>query len=198
MVDTVWDNSIFQGIVETAITIVCSTELNFGVCRGFVNSLAPIIIENVRELTLQPGYMCSKILPLCGQDFYQTLDHEDFTRKMLADKPPAIADDNFVNALYETISQDPLRNERKTIKIVQFTDIHLDLKYVSGADKICSYVICCREVNGFPLDKSRQAGPLGSYGCDVPIDTLTTMGEFINAEVKPDIIFWTGDIVPHD
>lgn len=62
----------------------------------------------------------------------------------------------------------------------------------------CDYVICCREVNGKPKHPNETAGPLGSYFCDVPIDTLTTMGEFINAEVKPDIVFWTGDIVPHD
>lgn len=82
--------------------------------------------------------------------------------------------------------------------MVQFTDIHLDLKYVSGTSRICNYVICCREVNGHPTDKSQQAGPLGTYGCDVPVDVLTTMGEYINANIKPDIIFWTGDIVPHD
>jgi hypothetical protein len=24
------------------------------------------------------------------------------------------------------------------------------------------------------------------------------MGEFINANIKPDVVFWTGDITPHD
>lgn len=24
------------------------------------------------------------------------------------------------------------------------------------------------------------------------------MGEFINTEIKPEIVFWTGDIAPHD
>lgn len=24
------------------------------------------------------------------------------------------------------------------------------------------------------------------------------MGEYINANVKPDVVFWTGDVVPHD
>ena len=27
---------------------------------------------------------------------------------------------------------------------------------------------------------------------------MTTMGEYINANIKPDIVFWTGDITPHD
>lgn len=82
--------------------------------------------------------------------------------------------------------------------MVQFTDIHLDLQYVSGTSSVCTYIICCRAINGVPTNESQKAGPLGTYGCDVPIDTLTTMGEFINAELKPDVVFWTGDIVPHD
>jgi len=126
------------------------------------------------------------------------LDPQDYITKMLSDKPESITDDNYVNALYDSIASDPNRESRPTIKIVQFTDIHLDLQYVSGTSNICAYVICCRAINGHPSNKTQQAGPLGSYGCDVPIDTLTTMGEFINSEVKPDIVFWTGDIVPHD
>lgn len=39
---------------------------------------------------------------------------------------------------------------------------------------------------------------MGSYGCDIPVDVLTKMGEIINNEIKPDVIFWTGDVVPHD
>jgi hypothetical protein len=27
--------------------------------------------------------------------------------------------------------------------------------------------------------------------------TLAAMGEFINAEIKPDVAFWTGDSPPH-
>ena len=39
---------------------------------------------------------------------------------------------------------------------------------------------------------------MGSYDCDIPVDVLTTMGDFIKAEIKPDVILWTGDSVPHD
>jgi hypothetical protein len=43
-----------------------------------------------------------------------------------------------------------------------------------------------------------KAGPLGTYGCDIPFDVVTTMGEYINSKVKPDIVLWTGDVAPHD
>lgn len=82
--------------------------------------------------------------------------------------------------------------------MVQFTDLHMDLDYVTGAAAECDDVICCRAQYGFPSDKSLQAGPMGSYECDVPVDVLTQMGELINEQIKPDVIFWTGDSVPHD
>lgn len=34
----------------------------------------------------------------------------------------------------------------KIIKAVQFTDAHLDLDYVTGAEANCQNVLCCRQV----------------------------------------------------
>ncbi len=82
--------------------------------------------------------------------------------------------------------------------MIQFTDIHMDLQYVAGASNKCDNIICCRADDGFPTDESLQAGSLGDFGCDVPVDVITTMGEYINANLKPDVIFWTGDVAPHD
>ena len=74
----------------------------------------------------------------------------------------------------------------------------MDMKYEAGANKHCNDVICCRASDGFPNDTASQAGPLGSFGCDVPIDVVTTMGDFINREVRPDVVLWGGDVTPHD
>ncbi len=82
--------------------------------------------------------------------------------------------------------------------MVQFTDLHLDLDYVTGTATDCDDIICCRAQYGYPADSSLQARPMGSYDCDIPVDVLTTMGDFIKAEIKPDVILWTGDSVPHD
>jgi hypothetical protein len=42
------------------------------------------------------------------------------------------------------------------------------------------------------------AGPYGIVGkCDIPVAALDRMTVKIN-EIAPDILFWTGDIVPHD
>lgn len=105
--DAVWDSRFAESIVETFATLICSTTLNFGVCKGFINSLAPVIIENVRDLTLEPGYLCSEIMTACKQKSYENLDPSDFISEVLSTKPESLADDNFLNALYDTISTDP-------------------------------------------------------------------------------------------
>lgn len=72
------------------------------------------------------------------------------------------------------------------------------MKYRAGASKKCDFILCCREANGFPRDKAKRAGRLGNYGCDVPFDLITTMGEYINNNIHPEVVFWTGDNVPHN
>jgi hypothetical protein len=73
---------------------------------------------------------------------------------MLSDKPEAIKNDDFVDKLYETINNDPNKDKRPTFKALHFTDIHVDFKYVSGAQRYCDDLLCCRAVNGFPVNKS--------------------------------------------
>lgn len=82
--------------------------------------------------------------------------------------------------------------------MVQFTDLHLDLNYVEGASTECDWALCCRRRNGFPSDVTKQAGKYGSIAkCDVPPAMLYKLGDKIN-DLKPDVLFWTGDVPPHD
>lgn len=74
----------------------------------------------------------------------------------------------------------------------------MDLDYTEGAAKSCRDILCCRAKDGFPVDEAQRAGKYGTYGCDVPKITLDLMGEFINANLNPDVVFWTGDSAPHD
>jgi sphingomyelin phosphodiesterase len=112
------------------------------------------------------------------------------------DKPERIQDDNYLNNLYGSLGQST--ENRKTLKMVQFTDLHVDLEYVEGSAIDCGNIICCREDGGFPTDPSNQAGPYGNYYCDIPPKLFHSMGDYIKSEVKPDVILWTGDIAPHD
>ena len=59
-------------------------------------------------------------------------------------------------------------------------------------------MLCCRHEDGYPADPKYQAGPYGTLAqCDIPPSVLFKMGDKIN-ELKPDALFWTGDITPHD
>jgi sphingomyelin phosphodiesterase len=114
----------------------------------------------------------------------------------LASKPESLADDDFINSLYRDIANDT--SERSTIRIVQFTDLHIDLNYKVGSNSVCDDVLCCREENGMATDPTLAAGVYGSVSfCDVPISVLDKMTEKVN-ELAPDTLFWTGDVAPHD
>ena len=45
---------------------------------------------------------------------------------------------------------------------------------------------------------SGKWGSFGQYGCDTPADTFHSLVEYVKNEVKPDIVLWTGDFVPHE
>jgi len=76
--------------------------------------------------------------------------------------------------------------------------LHLDLDYKVGANTDCIGEICCRESSGMATDPSKGAGPYGSVSqCDIPKSVLEKMAEKINS-LKPDVLFWTGDVAPHD
>lgn len=169
-------------------------------CSGFVNDFADLIINNLLLVNLRPDYLCTEGLALCPDynSGFTELNGTSWEQQVMSGKPANLANDDFIDKLYQQISADPNRENRPTIKMVHFTDIHMDMKYVTGASTTCDDVICCRESDGFPNDTSIQAGPLGSFGCDIPIDVVTKMGEFINAEVNPDVILWGGDVTPHD
>ena len=49
-------------------------------------------------------------------------------------------------------------------------------------------------------DAGDQAGFWGSLNapCDIPLWTYKNALEFISKNIKPDLIFWTGDIPAHD
>ena len=111
-------------------------------------------------------------------------------------KPYQLLNDDFINNLYLRIKADKLT--RKTLSMIQFTDLHLDLEYTVGASKTCNNVLCCRKDDGFPDDPKDGAGPFGSLAlCDTPEAVLFRMADKIN-DLAPDVLFWTGDVVPHD
>ena len=98
-----------------------------------------------------------------------------------------------MNNLYDSI----YGSKRKTLRAVHVADPHVDYQYRIGSNAECTNYLCCHESDGFPTEKSKQAGEWGSYLCDMPPNTLKLMFDYIRDVVKPDIVIWTGDNSPH-
>jgi sphingomyelin phosphodiesterase len=57
--------------------------------------------------------------------------------------------------------------------------------------------LCCREENGYTSDPAHAAQKWGNYNCDTSLPAITSMFQFINETINPDVIFWTGDMSAH-
>lgn len=123
------------------------------------------------------------------------MNDTEFVQRVLSDKPEKIKDNNFVNDLYESIKP---TEGRKTFKAAHFSDFHVDFEYVPGTNANCNMPLCCRAENGYPENPEDAAGEWGSYKCDPPHNTITKMFESIRDDIKPDVIFFTGDLTPHN
>lgn len=141
---------------------------------------------------------CNQKLELCDKVHIEKIDLHDVVEKILATKPLSLSDDNFIDKLYEEIATD--QNERKKIKAVHISDVHLDLKYSAGSIASCDSMLCCRAEFGTPGPDDVVAGVWGSnFGlCDIPQQTFESLMDYVVSEIKPDIIFWTGDNSSHN
>ena len=117
---------------------------------------------------------------------------------ILATKPKKLENDDFVNNLYDDIAADTAN--RETIKAVHISDVHLDQYYLAGAASKCGSFLCCRAETGMAGPGEDAAGKWGSNEgvCDIPKETFEDMMSFIVSEIKPDLIFWTGDNSSHN
>lgn len=75
-----------------------------------------------------------------------------------------------------------------TTKVVQFTDIHMDLHYKDGGNSDCGsgIPICCRESDGLPANEDVKAGKYGHWMCALPMETTEEM--FKNARDQHSVL----------
>lgn len=155
--------------------------------------MGDIIIPTLTNFLLGPDYLCANVLNMCQQEFVE-LKQDDYVERVLAHKPDSLKSNDFVQKLYDSIKG---TTDRKTFKAVHYSDVHVDLKYQAGTNANCNMPLCCRPENGIPSNPSDAAGPWGDYKCDTAPATLTKMFEFVRDEIKPDVLFWTGDMSAH-
>jgi len=133
-----------------------------------VNRMAPIIIEVIAKSFLSADYMCAGILGICSSPTYTKEYASDYAKAMLATKPELIADNNYINSIYDIINADP--NPRKILRAVHVSDLHMDYSYIPTEEE-----------------------PFGPMGWETPYSTLVAILTHVKNEVKPDFFVWTGD-----
>jgi sphingomyelin phosphodiesterase len=93
----------------------------------------------------------------------------------------------------------PAPSGRPPIKVVHFSDTHVDLSYEVGSNYNCTKPICCRAytVQDAPGNTSYPCGPYGNAKCDAPLSLEESMFAAIQS-LDPAFSIYTGDVVAHD
>lgn len=94
----------------------------------------------------------------------------------------------------------PAVSGKKPLKVVHYSDIHIDPLYVPGSSTKCKKPVCCRPFTDAdaPGKSTSPAGPNGDHNCDAPVSLEDSMYKAIK-DMFPDQAFtiFTGDIVDH-
>ncbi|CCD52921.1 hypothetical protein BofuT4_P138450.1 [Botrytis cinerea T4] len=151
------------------------------VCAGAIGLEGPIIAQDLRKMTLgshTSQLFCITFFGLC-----------DF---------PAVTPYNVPFPSPKPATQRPAVSGKTPLKIVHFSDIHVDHEYEVGANTNCTKPICCRPYTSAdaPGNNSYPAGEYGNYNCDAPVSLEESMYAAIK-DVAPDATatLFTGDIV---
>lgn len=197
--DAVVRNQKFEAGFESLADLYCrfieSSEKS--VCPAMISQFGPSVFDVSVSYLLDKDRICNETFGLCSNPHIQEVPVEDVVKKILATKPSELADDDFINKLYAEIASDPA--EREIIRAVHISDVHLDPDYAVGSIVKCGDTLCCRDSFGPPGPDDDVAGEWGANKgpCDLPVKTFESMMEYVVAEQKPDMIFWTGDNSAH-
>ncbi|RYP43274.1 hypothetical protein DL770_011754 [Monosporascus sp. CRB-9-2] len=154
------------------------------VCEGALSREGPIIARALRDMRIgsrTSKLFCAATLGLCSYPEFEPREIPfPSPKKPDAGRPPP--------------------SGREPLKIVHFSDIHVDPFYVEGSNANCTKPICCRDYSDTDpsSDYDVPAGPNGDHKCDVPVSLEESMYAAIKSAV-PDAAFsiFTGDIVDH-
>ena len=152
------------------------------VCQGFVKGYLPIVIENIYSKYINDLSFCEKINLCPNTDMKNYLNIDDYAKKILKNKPLKK-------------KEKPDLSSQKW-RMLQVTDLHLDLFYKENVTADCEKPLCCREIS-----KKKYFNISGKYGfegkCDINEDLFKSFVEDAY-EKNIDFIIWTGDNAPHD
>nr|UBK24972.1 phospholipase C [Mariannaea pinicola] len=153
------------------------------VCDGSIQLEGPVIASGLRSMAIgsrTSKEFCTTFLGLCAYPAVQQWSVPFSSSKSSKTRP-------------SSSGKDP-------IKVVHYSDIHIDPLYVGGSNSNCTKPICCRSYTKAdqPGNNKYPAGPNGDHNCDSPVSLEKSMYNAIK-EIVPDAAFtiFTGDIVDH-
>ncbi|KAF9401486.1 hypothetical protein BGX21_001571 [Mortierella sp. AD011] len=174
-------------LVPGVLRVLCAKYrvLRLDACAGLMERLGPQLAEIFSDMNLNGSdgyYACAYSFPgSCPVPVHQ---------------PEAI---NFPKPKPVNAQQPAPSGE--TIKVLHFSDWHLDPLYKPGTEAKCSHNICCRDYGSWndPGPIKKPASKWGDGRCDTPIDLGLNALQAITKFV-PNATFglFTGDIISHD
>ncbi|KAM3502989.1 hypothetical protein MY11210_008879 [Beauveria gryllotalpidicola] len=185
--------SVIKGLVadsdEPLVSIgkklcLASTSYDEEFCAGTVEREAPALAElarNVEPNSTAAIQFCITFLGVC--------DYPEVNQWTVPFPSKPFCD-----------AKTPAPSNKKPLKVVHYSDIHVDPLYVAGSSTECKKPICCQPFakQDEPGNAKSPAGPYGDHNCGVPESLERSMYNAIN-KMFPDQIFtiFTGDIVDH-
>ncbi len=88
-------------------------------------------------------------------------------------------------------------SDQPPLRVLVFTDMHLDFDYMEGKSSVCDNGLCCRRSSPDTNDPKYRAGPFGDARCDLPNATMESFVYQV-AKLNPDVVLWLGDNPPHN
>ncbi|KAJ5081511.1 hypothetical protein NUU61_009775 [Penicillium alfredii] len=152
------------------------------VCSGVIEKEAPAVhymLKNLKLGSRTAETLCASIAGLCDYPAVQPFNLTFPSPKPATTRPPP--------------------SGKSPIKVVHFSDTHVDLSYETGANSQCTKPICCRAYTekDAPGNTSSPCGPWGHPKCDPPLRLHESMLAAI-ADLHPAFSIYTGDVVSHD
>jgi len=169
-------------VEKTAIDICIEADLfPADVCEGMVGNSAEEVLFVLNNTQHGLHSACTMFFNVCDSPL------PDWEMEVPAGKP---------DVLPRLPNDGP-----KTIRVLHFTDTHVDKLYSEGSLAVCEHPRCCREsVNNdsYPGDAmlcGRYGNEAGS--CDMPQRSFEA-ALAAASELSPDMVYFTGDIPAHD
>ena len=157
-----------------------------------------VLLDVVFGEILTKDRICNESLGICTHPVIEQIDVHDVVNDILSTKPADLAQDNYIGNLYDHIAANG-GDSRDHVMAVHISDLHMDFLYKEGTLADCVGYLCCREEVGYPTGDQTPAGEWGMYtSCDMPQKTIQNMLDFINTEINPEMLIWTGDNNAHN